>query len=690
VPPPSHRPLSTQLPGFEALAGSAADLVAAEQPLSPEELLSRFEQELLAARVVSFDVFDTLVVRHVNHPVDVFLHLERHPAFSHRSFPRPVAELRRTAEDSARRLLFEQHGTVEVVLPEIYRVFCSLAGLPPETADQLTAAEEAVELRLCYRNPRLVALFDRAVALRKKVIAVSDTYHRRDFLVRLLQSVGVQLPASSVFASSARRINKQSGQLFAHLLKQLALQPEEMLHVGDHRVSDGETPRRLGIRALRHGHRVWIEQEQPTPASEVGHLRSCVRSLASFEARCGPRLDNFWWLLGHNLLGPLLCGFCRWLQRGFQTDRIDRVYFLLRDGEIFHRVYRTLFPDHSGAPSLHLLHSSRRAYQLPLLDQGPEHIRRQLLVCNTPYPVALYLRRLGLNPDEFGDDFPACGFESAAAAIDARNEGTRVLALLDRPRVRAALREVVRREREALLAYFRQERLFAPGRVALVDLGWHGSLQKAVHLLARQTGTGPDALVGYYLATFQPFLENMPADLAARGFLTHLGEPADRAAVLTQFREFLEVIGSSPMGSLVCFEQTDGLVRPRCLANPAGAEQLAALGEIQAGTLAFAQNYRTVAQSLALPEIPSAVAGEELLRLLTQPTKEEVLHIGALVYAEDFGTTVARPVADFRPTSHTPADLLADFQATFWKQGMLNHPSPQGATLRTLLWLLQP
>jgi FMN phosphatase YigB (HAD superfamily) len=294
--------LKKEMPEFGVLLQFARSRLTEPVGNSPalgfEDLSKAFEREFSTVEAASFDVFDTLLVRRVAHPMDVFLHLERQPAFTVHSFARPIAELRVEAERLARGRLFENQKTAEVVLPEIYEAFCELSQLPTTAINDLVSAEEAVELKLCRRNPRLQALFHRAAMAGKPLLAISDTYHRGDFLAQLLESIGSPLPRACIFASSECRVNKQSGQLFNHVFGQHQLAPSDLLHFGDHPISDHEMPSKLGVKALLHCHHNGGHSPAPIRAPE-SRLKSLFRAQVSFSARCADRASGFWWRLGH-------------------------------------------------------------------------------------------------------------------------------------------------------------------------------------------------------------------------------------------------------------------------------------------------------------------------------------------------------------------------------------------------------
>ena len=135
-----------------------------------------FEQ-LSGYDVISFDVFDTLLLRPFSAPTDLFylMGIEFHyPDF-------PV--LRILAEDQARQKKRKAEGTGEVTLKEIWKCLEPLTGIPAMTG---TAMEISMEEKYCLGNPYFLPLVKALKKEGKILLAVSDMYLDRAFIQRLL------------------------------------------------------------------------------------------------------------------------------------------------------------------------------------------------------------------------------------------------------------------------------------------------------------------------------------------------------------------------------------------------------------------------------------------------------------------------------------------------------------------------
>ena len=196
--------------------------------------------------VVSFDIFDTLLLRPFAEPADLFTVIgkktaEIDPIISEKGF----RKMREEAEKEARSLSPRD----DVTLTEIYETFASLFGISREKAMLLKEEEEKNELKYCYARNSAKELFEFALELGKRVIITSDMYLEKDFLKKLLHKNGYS-GYEALFVSSDTGLLKANGEIYDYIVKALGISPSEMVHVGDNWNSDIILPRRKGICAL--------------------------------------------------------------------------------------------------------------------------------------------------------------------------------------------------------------------------------------------------------------------------------------------------------------------------------------------------------------------------------------------------------------------------------------------------------
>ncbi len=205
-----------------------------------------FPTDLSKYKVISFDIFDTLIVRSVLHPVDIFAimeDMENIPDFYNK---------RQVAEHLARfrhRKSHKANKRNDISFDEIYQTLQENTGFDDAKIARLKGLE--LKLELDYTSPRETVqnFFKRAKKEGKKVIIVTDMYLHRPFIEELLEKNGIN-GHDKLYISGENRKTKSSGEAFDFILQDLKIKPSEMLHVGDNEHSDIKMAKKKGIATL--------------------------------------------------------------------------------------------------------------------------------------------------------------------------------------------------------------------------------------------------------------------------------------------------------------------------------------------------------------------------------------------------------------------------------------------------------
>jgi predicted HAD superfamily hydrolase len=652
-------------------------------------LIDVFEAEVRNCTVVSFDIFDTLLVRYVDSPFDVFHYLVHEPVFQECGLPREqIARLRAEAERVARAKLAHQVGMDDISITDIYTVFCMQHRIPMGKVMDMVEAEERVELKLCNVNPPLRELYDRAVRSQKTIIYVSDMYHKPEFLKTLLERNGYAVPEGSIFVSSAHRYNKVSGRLFNIVFDSLGVGPAQILHIGDNPHGDRATPKSLGLRTILHEYRTSSERPNFANFKAPCDLQAYVAGMGRMSKVQYPDKD-FWWHLGYGAFGPMTVAYCQWLEDRFRQDKIESAYFFLRDMDIVADVFELLYPSEGRGYKTRKLLSSRRAFVFPVAEYFAEIAFSGfgLFYSTQTKPAREFLRRLCIDSDQFQAEFQQVGFKTPDEPISP-GEIVKLFDLFRQPRVLKAVLGRSREERPLLVKYLEQEEFFSHSQVAVVELGWAGRLQKALQSLLNQMRL-PVSLNGYYFATFDQFFLGQVPNLKHSSFVTHNGQPNDLASSLDRSLRILESIYSSTRGSLLYFQRDGEQVVPVFSGSGLSEQQVHILNEAHNGIKQFTMDFISQREKFPFEKIPAGIAIERYLRLAMNPSPEEALVVGQLIHTENFGSNAAKRIAAFRPESHTVADVWRDLEDSTWREGLINQDNEKSQVLRSVLWKIE-
>lgn len=314
------------------------------------------------AGVVSFDIFDTLVRRDVLEPEQVHRETEFRFAQSHKKCPANYVDCRLAAERAARK---QAEGN-EVTLKEI---FLNVSGCSKKEQEELFCTEQEVEFDVCCADPTNRLLYQHAQRLKKHIVITSDMYLPEQTVKAILKKCGYE-GYEKLYLSSSYGVTKRSGKLFAQIRNDYPELRGRMLHIGDSLVSDYLIARWNGLDSIltdRYANhlRYW-RRPQESKESNEGYLYAFLNKRAS-----APENQEEPSRIGYEVIGPLLFGFCQWLHGKIQEDKIEKLFFLSREGELLKKAYSTIYPE-DRLPKDYL-QVSRRALLIPQISEAESY-----------------------------------------------------------------------------------------------------------------------------------------------------------------------------------------------------------------------------------------------------------------------------------------------------------------------------
>lgn len=259
--------------------------------------------------VVCFDVFDTLLIRDVMKPTDVF-------RFSY-------GELGRYIRIIAEMIARKTSKTGEVTLEDIDRK-CLFS----------CKNEVNTEREVCRANPQIKKVYDVLKKQGKKMYALSDMYLTGNTISELLHNAGYDLP---VIVSCEYGCDKTSGKLFQMFLSQYSLNSSQVVHIGDSKTSDFDGAEKAQIKCI-------LIDKHSNHLSYTRYTKNNYE-LAAFVNHGLCKEQEPVERIGYEIIGPIILAFCQWVHEKFEEQKYERLFFLARDMRFAYEVYRSLYPD---------------------------------------------------------------------------------------------------------------------------------------------------------------------------------------------------------------------------------------------------------------------------------------------------------------------------------------------------------
>ena len=363
-------------------------------------------------KVVSFDVFDTLVLRPFWKPVDLFMFLDKEASsLFHTADIIRFSEFRKTAEQEARDRSIAS-GREDLTFTDIYNYLAENSPFPKQILDALMEKEKELELRFCYPRKSTKQLLDAAVAADKKIIAVSDMYLPAGFVMDILKNCGID-SIERIFVSGDVGLAKRSGHLYEYVAQEMGVELNEIVHIGDNAKTDVRVPRKLQMRSFYYPRTINLMSKGNTSRAYRHAYEQFCTSFSNYHAeyelgiRCllavaaNRVYDNPFQrnrtagdyagdaaLFGTLALGLYSFAQGMWVYRLATRKDYNHVIFFARDGYLPYLAYEMARKKgNKTVPEASYVRTSRKAL-LPFL----------LTKENGPYKTAVHVRYLDHSP----------------------------------------------------------------------------------------------------------------------------------------------------------------------------------------------------------------------------------------------------------------------------------------------------
>lgn len=456
---------------------------------------------------VSFDVFDTCLVRKVIAPSEVFRLLGRQIAIllsesDVDGFANDFIAWRLEAGNRA----IQRSSHEEVRLEEVWTALRPM--LPPKLPAGWdgAAAELELESSLLGAVPEIQNRINECRARGQRIFFISDTPLPGEFVRRNLAAHGLWQTGDGLYVSSDLRLTKCIGRLFKHVLETEKITADKLLHIGDNRAADYDVPRSLGINAELYsgtqlqGFELFVLKNRPPGdgawSEAAGKLRwHRLNEKANHSVAAARVLVN-------EFLGPLLCLWTGWVLQQAKRDGVQRLFFVARDTRLLWSVASRIVKRRGLALDCRYLQTSRQAVFLPSVEGcTPEQMPWLGTIAAPTLPAVLgkldlayaEVKSLWLARQPLWND---------QQFLSTKSEWQEFWEFLQTPEIRQKVAANIQRRRQGASEYFSRIGFFDQCPSALVDVGWQLTTQMELNRLGQLLGKDR-SLQGYYLGLRQ-------------------------------------------------------------------------------------------------------------------------------------------------------------------------------------------
>ena len=481
-------------------------------------------------KVVSFDIFDTLITRNLNKPTDVFELIQK--KLNETNFKiSDFKEKRIQAEMTVRN----KNEKKEITLDDIYNELSFEYSL--EQTKFLKELEIECELDICEKNYSFYELYNYCKKNNKIIIIISDMYLNKKYIEDILQKNEIEY--DKIYISSELSLTKRDGDIYKFVLEDLKINKNEIIHFGDNFKSDYLKAKMMGVKSkiVKYNKQIWIN------SNETSKLEyACMQNFINNHLNKIEYINkSYFWKLGYQIFGPLLYAYAKWLEKNFKSNCFDKICFLSRDGYIMEKAFNIINKEFDTM----YLYASRRALIVPTIWMNIEleNVISSMFF-NNSISLKAFFKKLGLDIENYEKLLEKYDYKSQQLIniFEIKNDEKFKKFYED---IKNEIYENSKEEYENLIEYFKNNGI--KNNVAIVDIGWFGNMQKAIQKINEYSNMKL-CVNGFYIGIVPE--SKIQCEQLMHGFLFEKEKNEDLFYKKKFFNALFEMVFMAPHGSV--------------------------------------------------------------------------------------------------------------------------------------------
>jgi predicted HAD superfamily hydrolase len=316
------------------------------------------KDKILNADVVSFDIFDTLIMRKVLYPKDIFMLA---------GDKINVDIFAKTRAKSEMELYYNEDKNPNI--HEIYDRVQKILGISNETKNHWKNMEILTEKEYLIQRKKICKIFEYAKSMDKEIFLVSDMYLPKDILSKLLNELGIKTDAEHILVSCDYQLSKSNG-LFNILKSKTA--DKKTLHIGDNYEADILSAKKYGIDDVFHIENAIVMLADSYACDLLKYESNLYNRIVIGEFISQQLNDPFVFSktqgkfivesnydMAYSFLAPVICGFFSWMVAKAKELDLEYILFGARDGYIFEEISKLLRHTIPDIPKTMYFYTSR-------------------------------------------------------------------------------------------------------------------------------------------------------------------------------------------------------------------------------------------------------------------------------------------------------------------------------------------
>lgn len=529
----------------------------------------KVKKKIDSVDVVSFDIFDTLIKRNCKTPHGFLKVMEKEVLMKYGV--NNFSAIRVQVE----QVIYKKRNYV--TLADIYSNLN--LDVSEDELNQIRCLEEEYELNYCTANLPLKELFEYCISKDKKIIAISDMYLSKLQITKMLNKCGYNL--EHIFISCESKAGKRSGKLFKKVIDELGIDVDRVLHIGDSLKADFLGAKKASVEAIKIPNNIKLFNDRRF-INKINDQSTYSFYKAYINNHIYEYRSSYYKAFGFSEVGPLVFNYANWLLKSCLENNIEDIFFFSRDGDVLKRAFDII---NRTSIKSHYIYFSRRALRMPFFYA---HNDFETVIDNLPHTrlltVKSFVEKLGLDAEECKDLVENSGLNMNTEVLysELKQDKFRNLFNILRPKIEKKSFH----EYNLLREYLIQENFV--GKIGIVDIGWHNSMQYYLEQLDLQKELGYE-LYGFYVGV-QPNAQKLKH---ATGFISDTNDGKNVESVLS-YIGLIESFFLAQEGSTeTYYKNREGIITPLLLDYEYDTKDFEynAIKDLQSGIFEFVEGF---------------------------------------------------------------------------------------------------
>lgn len=366
--------------------------------------------------------------------------------------------------------------------------------------------------------------------------------------------------------------------------------------------------------------------------------------------------EKFYEKFGYSILGPAILGYVTWIDHCLSELGIKKVFFFAREGQFIKRAFDIISTNDYIETYLYV---SRRSLTIPAI--ATVSTVEEFLALHPIYnhiSVKTQFDELNISFDNFRecDWYSDRVLESRFGNLSEQVKSDITNSLF------YEVKQQAKPELEKLCKYLEQSGV--NGKIAVADLGWNGSMQRALGQVLKSAQVDCD-MIGFFLAQREGYVRNKNY-IKNKGFLFEYENVSKyESLLLNSGTNLLEVLFCADHGMTECYAKRNDRMTP-ILREYEYKEEYSKIKICQEAAIHY------IVDAYKSNNLPKS--GEEkrlfapMYRVLKRPTRDELKYLGELRFSDMNGKKQYLATAvNFFPIRN----FVSCFRNSGWKTAFL-------------------